>query len=57
MTQIIKKGTKKEKPKLHKDIIVTLGKRLYEFDDVKSIAIYIEFKDGSGMKFRRGEED
>jgi len=57
MAIIIKKNQKKQKPKLQKELITALGKKLYEFDEVKSVAIYVEFKDGSGMRFRKGSEE
>lgn len=48
-----------KKPELNRLIITKIGERLYEFPDVDVISIQAEFKDGSGIRFRkiREEED
>jgi len=60
MVEIIRKHNKKtkpQKPQLQKELLAGIGKRLYEFDGVENVAIYVEFKDGTGMKFRKGKDD
>ena len=59
MVEIIRKNNKNwsEKPKLSREIIAQLGEKLYQFKDIEMIVIQAEFKDGSGIRFRKTEED
>lgn len=51
------KHTRPIKPELTRQIISVLGEKLYKFKDVDMIFIQAEFKDGSGIRFRKMEED
>jgi hypothetical protein len=56
MTETLKKAGKTEKPKLTREIITAIGKRLAEFDDVEDVIVRAEFKDGSGIRFAKERE-
>ena len=44
-----------KKPALTRELICKIGETLYQSKDVESVSLFIDFKDGSGITFRRCE--
>lgn len=42
---------------LSRKVLTQIGEKLYGFPDVELISIQVEFKDGSGIRFRKMEEE
>lgn len=57
MTIIIKKDKRAGKPELTRAMITAMGNKLKDFKDVSGIVIQAEFKDGSGMRFRKFDDE
>lgn len=42
-------------PELNRKLVANIGKTLYNFKDVKTVSIAVEFKDGSAISFERDD--
>jgi len=55
--RMIKQNKNSSKPELTRQFISSVGERLFNFNDVDMVVIQAEFKDGSGIRFRKCLED
>ena len=39
-----------------RDVIVQFGEMIYNYDEIKSVEIRVNFKDGSNIGFQRSEQ-